>query len=70
MIHIFAGLKVCIQAITPTTESSALASIAMRRIASVDLSTGIHLTVTGTCSPSWSAIALDCSATCLRVSSP
>ncbi len=38
--------------VTPITESSALASIAMRRIASVDFSTGIHLTVTGTDSPS------------------
>jgi hypothetical protein len=44
--------------------------MAMRRIASVDLSTGIHFTVTGTDSPSWAAIAWDCSATCSSVSGP
>ena len=72
VIHIFAGEKVCIQAITPTTLSSAFASSAIRRIESESLSTGFQVTVTGMSLAACSAseIAFDCSATCLRVSSP
>ena len=46
-IHIFAGLKVCIHTIIPTTAGSALASNAARRIAAESVSTGFHTTVTG-----------------------
>ena len=46
-IHIFDGLNVWAQVMTPTTESSALASSMARRIASLLLSTGIHWIVTG-----------------------
>ena len=48
MIHIFAGLKVCIHAITPTQASSDSASIRARRIAAVSVSTGLATTRTGT----------------------
>ncbi len=46
-IHIFAGLKVCIQAMTPTTASFALASRNSRLIASLSVSTGFQTMVTG-----------------------
>jgi hypothetical protein len=63
---------VCIQAITPTTESSAFASSAARRIASCDVSTGRHSIVTGISSASArsAATSFDCAATCASVSSP
>ena len=48
VIHIFAGLNVCIHAITPTHASSAPASMRARRIASVSVSTGLATTRTGT----------------------
>ena len=48
MIHIFAGLKVCIQAITPTQASSDSASSSARRIAALSVSTGLATTRTGT----------------------
>ena len=68
-IHIFAGLKVCIHAITPITSSRAFTSSARRRMLSESFSTGFQTTFTG--SPSRpSATAWDCSATCCRVSSP
>ncbi len=71
-IHIFAGEKVCIQAISPTQSSEALASRQTRRIAEASVSTGIQRTLTGRPGPSSSASAIcrDCSATCRRVSSP
>ncbi len=71
-IHIFAGLNVCIQAITPITWSAAFTSRAMRRIESASLSTGFQTTVTGMSLEACraSAIALLCSATWRRVSSP
>ena len=43
-IHIFAGLKVCIQVMMPTTFGAALASRISCRIASRDVSTGFHTT--------------------------
>lgn len=71
-IHILAGLKVCIQAVTPMTESSRLASSIVRRIESASVSTGFQTSRTGTseAAASSSAIAFDWSATCCRVSSP
>ena len=44
MIHIFAGENVCIQAITPTQASSALASSIARRMAAASVSTGFATT--------------------------
>ena len=64
-IHIFAGLKVCIQVMTPRTLSSAFASSIARRIEPESLSTGFQTTRAGT-SPEASsarATACDCSAT-------
>ena len=46
-IHIFAGEKVCIQVITPTHLSVALASMQVARIASGFLTTGFQTTRTG-----------------------
>ncbi len=71
-IHIFAGEKVCIQAIRPTQPSSALASRQIRRIAPASVRTGFHTTRTGMSVPSSraSAICRDCSATWRNVSSP
>ena len=68
MIHILAGLNVCIHAMTPITPSSEFASSAMRRIASLSVSTGFQTTVTGR--SSCAEIAFDCSATWASVSSP
>ncbi len=68
-IHIFAGLKVCIQAIRPTTSSRAFASSASRRMPSGSVSTGFHTTRTGR-SAKPAATCCDCSATWRRVSSP
>ena len=68
-IHIFAGLNVCIHAITPITSSRAFTSSARRRIASESFSTGFHTTVTGSADKP-SATACDCSATWRSVSSP
>ena len=71
-IHILAGLKVCIQAITPTHESSALASIIVRRIASASLRTGLNTISNGIASEASSVrtISPDCSATWASTSSP
>ena len=68
-IHIFAGLKVCIHAITPMTSSRAFTSRARRRMLSESFSTGFQTTFTGS-PPRPSATACDCSATWRRVSSP
>ncbi len=46
-IHIFAGEKVCIHAITPTHASAAFASSATRRIESGLVATSVHTTRTG-----------------------
>ena len=71
-IHIFAGLNVCIHAITPITLSSRLAASMTRRISSGVVTTGCQTTRTGIASAAASAPAMarDCSATCRRVSSP
>ena len=65
MIHIFAGLNVCIQAMTPIVLSLAFASIAARRIDAESVSTGFQTTRTGMSPASSSilAIAWDCCAT-------
>ena len=57
-IHIFAGLKVCIHAISPITPSFALASSMSRRIASGPVSTGCQITRTGTSGAASSASAI------------
>ena len=68
-IHIFAGLKVCIHAMTPITSSRAFTSSASRRMLSASVSTGFQTTRTGLpCSPA--ATCWDWSATCRNVSSP
>jgi len=67
-----AGENVCIQAITPITESSDPASSIARRIDSESVSTGRQTTSIGM-SPDWlssAATCCDCSATWARVSSP
>jgi hypothetical protein len=69
-IHILAGEKVCIQAITPTQFSSALASTITRRIASGSVSTCCHCTGSGNLSSSVAAMLRDCSATWRSVASP
>ena len=46
-IHIFAGENVCIQAMTPTQASVAVASRHARRIASALVSTGFQTSVSG-----------------------
>ena len=48
LIHIFAGLNVCIQAITPMQVSSELASSMTRRIEAASVSTGLATTGNGT----------------------
>ena len=58
VIHIFAGLNVCIHAITPTQRSSAVASSSARRIASASVSTGFVTTRTGRCGDASSAAAI------------
>src|SRR6476659_10032201 len=71
-IHIFAGENVCIQAITPTQESDAVASRHARRMSGAVVSTGFH-TIGTEMSPeasSVAAISWDCRATWSRVSSP
>jgi hypothetical protein len=71
VIHILAGLKVCIQAIAPITPSAALSSRAVRRIESASFSVGFQTTSTGSpASPSMRTISRDCSATWRSVSSP
>jgi hypothetical protein len=72
LIHILAGEKVCIQAMTPMQASSARASRQVRRMASASFSTGLATTRTGTCSEPASrrTTSADCSATCRSVSSP
>ncbi len=71
-IHILAGLKVCIQAMTPTHESSALASIMTRRIAAASVSTGLLTIgrVTSGASLRVATISADWSATCISTSVP
>ena len=71
-IHIFAGLNVCIQVMTPMTLLSLFASSTTRRIEPESLTVGFQMILIGR-SPdafSRSTTALDCSATCARVSSP
>ena len=71
-IHIFAGENVCIQAISPMHESSAVASRHSRLMASASVSTGFQttrITMSGAAS-SASAITWDWLATWRRVSSP
>ena len=58
VIHILAGENVCIQAITPMQESSALASSMMRRMASASVSTGFHTTGTVSSGPASRAPAI------------
>ena len=72
MIHILAGLKVCIHAMTPTQSSSALASTRARRIASASVSTGLATTRTGTSADASSApeISPDWAATWSSTSGP
>src|SRR4051812_29652902 len=71
-IHILAGEKVCIQAITPVHESSALASSRTRRMAPASVSTGFHTTSYGMSGAlsSCLAISVDCACTWARMSSP
>ena len=65
-IHILAGLKVCIQAMTPITASLSFAASMTRRISSGWVSTGFHTILTGTAEAASSAPAIceDCQATC------
>src|SRR3954447_10501288 len=72
LIHIFAGLKVCIHATTPMQLSSALASSISRRMAPASVSTGLATTGNGTTaeSSSTSDTDRDWSATWRRTSSP
>ena len=71
-IHILAGLKVCIQAMTPMTLPAAFASSMTLLMLAESTSVGLQTTVTGMlvadCRPA--TTAWDCSATCRRVSSP
>jgi hypothetical protein len=72
VIHIFAGEKVCIHAITPTHAASALASCSTRRMAADSVSTGLPTISAGSppeaASSCW--MRRDWPATCSRVSSP
>ena len=72
VIHIFAGLNVCIHAITPTHRSSAVASSSARRIASASVSTGFVTTRAGRCGEASRAAAIraEWSATWSRTSGP
>ena len=72
VIHIFAGLNVCIQAMMPMHASSAFASSITRRIAPASVSTGLATTRAGTSAeaPSVSETWRDWSATCRSTSSP
>src|SRR5699024_7849027 len=71
-IHIFAGEKVCIHAMTPTQAGSAFAARAVSRIASRSVSTGFQTISTGMSEAASrvSAIVRDCAATWSRVSGP
>ena len=71
-IHIFAGLKVCIHAITPTQRSAAVAARQAAGIPSGDFTTGLNTTRTGIEADSSSPVAMRraWSATCCSVSSP
>ena len=71
-IHIFAGEKVCIHAITPTHDSAAFASSATRRIASGLVATSRHTTRTGTssCASRPAATCRACCSTCSSVAFP
>ena len=71
-IHIFAGLNVCIHAITPTQLSSAFAASITLRIAPASVSTGLATTAAGMSAEaaSRSDTARDWSATWLSTSSP
>ena len=72
-IHIFAGEKVCIQAITPTHSGALLASSIWRWIDAASSSTGFQTTRTGRLVAerrSRSAMPCDCAATWSRVSGP
>jgi hypothetical protein len=54
VIHIFAGLKVCIHAITPTHESEEFASRASLRIAPASVRTGLDM-IRGWMASAWSS---------------
>ena len=71
-IHIFAGENVCIQAITPTHDSSALAASSTLRMESGSDCTGKARTRSGSSadSPSAAASVALCSATCASASGP
>ncbi len=72
VIHILAGEKVCIQAMTPRQSSSLLASSIIRRMAAESVSTGCH-TISAPMSaeaPSSRAISCDWAATWSSVSGP
>ena len=71
-IHIFAGEKVCIHAMTPTQLGSAFAASITSRIDSASRRTAFHVTATGSSPDSWSLVAtvVDWLATCSRVSGP
>ena len=71
-IHIFAGEKVCIQAMRPMQLPSLLASRTIVRIASESFSTGFQTTGTGTSreASSASATSRDCLATWSSTSRP
>jgi hypothetical protein len=71
-IHIFAGEKVCIQAMTPTHRGSAFASRHTRRIASGVVNTGLAVTLDGMAEDASSSRTIrdDCSSTFRSVCSP
>ena len=71
-IHILAGEKVCIHAMTPTHAGSELASSICRWIEPASSSTGFHTTLTGRPATSLrrATMACDCEATWSSVSGP
>ena len=72
LIHIFAGEKVCIQAMTPTQPGALFASRMTRWIDAESSSTGFHTTRTGSSgdAASFATMPWDWVATCSRVSGP
>ena len=72
LIHILAGLKVCIQQITPAQAGSTSAARSVAVTSACVLTVGFQ-TMSRAISPepfSESTIRRECSATCFRVSSP
>src|ERR1035437_7871886 len=71
-IHIFAGEKVCIHAITPMHVSAAFASSAVRRIEPGLAATSLCTTRTGmhSCASRPAATSRACASTCRSVASP